>query len=103
MVDNVHSLVDTLPKITCIDENIRLTFDHGYRTMKFIEDTSGKNYTNSTIATTVGSRHPFLFKKETDNFVQTHLNRGEKKGEVMRKVALFQKWVGAEVKERNND
>ena len=88
MVDNVHSLVDTLPKITCIDENIRLTFDHGYRTMKFIEDTSGKNYKISTIVTTAGSRH------EMDNFVQTCLDCGEGTGEVMRNVALFQKWVG---------
>ena len=94
MVDNIHSLVDTLPKITCTDENIRLTFDRGYGTLKFIEDTSAKNYKISTIATTVGSRHPFLFKKEMDKFVQNCLHRGEETGEVMRKVALFQKWVG---------
>ena len=48
------------PIITVNNENIRLRFDCGYRTMKSIEDAHAKKYKISTIATTVGSHHTFL-------------------------------------------
>ena len=94
LVNNIHSLIDTLPKITTSDENIRLSFDRGYGTMQFIEDTSAKRYRISTIATTIGSRHPFLFAKEMEKYISNRLSYGENKEEVMKKVDLFKGWVG---------
>ena len=53
--NNVHNLIDTLPKITSEDENIRLTFDRGYGTMRFISKAVEKKFNISTIGTTIGS------------------------------------------------
>lgn len=63
---NVHALIDMLPSITTSEEKIRLIFDQGYGKMDFIEENARKRYNISTIATTVGSRHPFVTKRESD-------------------------------------
>ena len=76
MVENIHALVDTLPTITTSDANVRLSFDRGYGTMKFIEETTSKNYKISTIARTVGSRHPFLSKAEMEKFIKDMFGQG---------------------------
>ena len=88
MVENIHALVDTLPRITTSDANVRLSFDRGYGTMKFIEETTSKNYKISTIATTVGSRHPFLPKTEMEKFIKTCLDKGDTANVVGRKVGF---------------
>ena len=67
---NVHALIDTLPSITTSEEKIRLTFDQGYGKMDFIEENARKRYIISTIATTLGSRHPYVTKKESDKCIQ---------------------------------
>ena len=71
---NVHALIDTLPYITTSEEKIRLIFDRGYGKMDFIEENARKRYNISTIATTLGSRHPFVTKKESDKYIQDCLD-----------------------------
>ena len=41
--DNAHDLIDTIPQITSDDKKIRLTFDQGYGTMRFIQKATEKN------------------------------------------------------------
>ena len=74
---NVHALIDTLPSITTSEEKIRLIFDRGYGKMDFIEENARKRYNISTIATTLGSRHPFVTKKESDKYIQDYQAKGE--------------------------
>ena len=74
---NVHALIDTLPSITTSEEKIRLTFDRGYGKMDFIEENARKRYNISTIATTVGSRHPFVTKRESDKYIQYYQAKEE--------------------------
>ena len=91
--DNVHALIDTIPKITSDDEHIRLTFDRGYGTMRFIRNTTLKKFEISTIATTVGSRHPFLTKKESDKFLEDCKARGDSVEEIVEKYKLYESWI----------
>ena len=41
--DNAHDLIDTIPQITSDDKKIRLIFDQGYGTMRFIQKATEKN------------------------------------------------------------
>ena len=41
-----------------------------------------KKYNISTIATTVGYRHPFLTKKESDKFIEDCKSRGDSSTEI---------------------
>ena len=91
--DNIHELIDTIPPITSNDEKIRLTFDRGYGTMRFIEKMTEKKYDITTIATTVGSRHPFLMKKEGDKFLEDCKARGDTIDEMVEKYKLFDHWL----------
>ena len=92
--DNVHTLIDTLPKITSVDEKIRLTFDRGYGTMRFVTKAVEKRFDISTIATTVGSRHPFITKAESDKYVAECTKKGESSSEIKQKVDLYKAWIG---------
>ena len=67
---NVHALIATIPSIKISEKNIILTFDQEYSKIDFIEENARKKYNISTIATALGSRHPFVTKKEYDKYIQ---------------------------------
>ena len=91
---NVHAFLDTLPSIITSEEKIRLTFDRGYGKMDFIVENARKRYNISTIATTLGSRHPFVTKKESDKYIQDCQAKGELSIETKNKVELYSNWIG---------
>ena len=91
LAEIIHSFMDTLPKIISSDDTFCLCFDRGYGTMKFIEEITSKKYKVSIIATTVGSRHPFLFKYEMQNFIKTCLDKDDTLDVVVSNVNLFSK------------
>ena len=69
-------------------------FDRGYGTMRFISKATEKKYNISTIATTVGSGHPFLTKKELDKFMEDCKSRVDSSTEMEEKWKLYQYWIG---------
>jgi len=68
--ENVKELLRTLPPLGAND-NVRLCFDRGYGKMPFIEETSAFKFNVTTVAATVGSRHPFITEEECDRLVAT--------------------------------
>ena len=80
--DNVHTLIDILPKMTSVNKKIRLTFDRGYGTMQFVTKVVEKKFDISTIVTTVGSRPPFLTQSESDKYVADCGKKGESSSEI---------------------
>ena len=61
---NARGLVNTIPEITSAHENIMLTFDRGYGKLSFVDTISILKLSVNTIATTVGSHHPFIPMQE---------------------------------------
>ena len=69
--ENVEALLSNLPKLTSAPDNIRLPFDIGYEKIAFVEANTKNKNDISTIAITVGSRHPFIPIYESTTFIKT--------------------------------
>lgn len=68
--DNVKELLRTIPPLAAAD-NVRLCFDRGYGKMPFIEETSAMRFNITTVAATLGSRHPFVTVEEREKLIDT--------------------------------
>ena len=69
--DNVVALLSNLPIVTSDYDKIRLTYDRGYGEITFVEANAKNKNDISTIAITVGSRHPFIPIYESTTFIKT--------------------------------
>ena len=61
---NVKKMLETLPKATLNRHHIRMFFDRGYGKMSFVDEVLKRGYQICTIASTIGSRHPFILTED---------------------------------------
>ena len=90
--ENVAALLSNLPHLTSSHDKVRLTFDRGYGKMPFVE-TNAKKITGSTVANTIGSRHPFIPVEESTKFINQCQSKGESQSQIAAKIALYRDWI----------
>lgn len=61
---NVKELLKTIPMLTANSHGLRLCFDRGYGKIGFVSLVCSLGFNLSTIANSVGSRHPFITSDE---------------------------------------
>ena len=67
-------LLETLPKINCNEDNLKVTMDRGYGKKMFVENILQRDFTLITVANTVGSRHPFYLVEEINKWFEQKEN-----------------------------
>ncbi len=65
-IDNLESLVENMPAMIHSEHEIECHLDRGYGKLPIIEILSKKGYTVLTLASTLGSKHPFLFEDDVE-------------------------------------
>ena len=61
--------------------------------MAFVETNAMNNFDISTIATTIGSRHPFLTSTESDKYIASFKTKHETIDNINAKFNLYKDWV----------
>ena len=90
-IENISSLLTTLPTLNSVNHKISIKFDRGYGKIKVLGAVGEKGYDMSTVAATVGSNHPFIASDVSEAYVQTLVaNRDPHKDA---KMSLFKEFV----------
>ena len=86
---NTEELIGTLPPIAIQHNKIMLAFDHGYGKMTFVESMSENKIDISTIATIVGSLHPFITVAESNKCINMCKARKEDEYTISKKIIII--------------
>ena len=73
--------METIPQNTLAESKLCMTFDQGYRKMKFVQTMTEKGFNVLTITTTVSSLHPLIDMADVDTlktkWVSTNVTQSE--------------------------
>lgn len=60
VIDNIHSLCQTLPKLSSVKHDVRIFMDRGYGKLSNLKEVGALGYNMSTVASTADSKHPLI-------------------------------------------
>jgi len=90
-LSNIMSLVNRFPTLLSSNHNVSIKFDRGYGKMKMLHTVGLKGYRMTTVASTVGSNHPFITSKEANDYIEKMESKRDKDKNL--KLGMFKNFV----------
>jgi hypothetical protein len=90
-LSNVMNVINRFPTLLSSNHKVSIKFDRGYGKMKMLHTVGLKGYRMTTVASTVGSNHPFITSKEAKDYIEKMERKKDKDKNL--KIGLFKNFV----------